>query len=186
MPSKRKHIRLWQSGLAVPFQQKRYQWGCIGVGIQFKKLEKLVRYLDKRYSHPSRHPLRTVCWSLCGLGMIFRATIFRAETKSWTYPFQVAFGPFILTALLILGWVLVIIRIPMDINTVIQIILGGHLLICWLGLGYRMHRLCAPKGDRTIEAWSWRAMVQRHKALSCEKIKVEYCGWVRKSVSDPV
>jgi hypothetical protein len=68
---------------------------------------------------------------------------------------------------------------------IIQWLLVAHLLISWLSLGYRMFRLCGSLGDRTIELWCWRTMVQRHKALRCDGVDVAYVGWFPKAASIP-
>jgi hypothetical protein len=179
-------IRLWQSGLATPFQKKSYHWGCINSEHNFRQLEMLVAKLDSKYAHPFSNPILTTKRCTGGLMMILRSTIYRAKTRSWTYPFQVAFGPLMVTILLFLTWLSIALSLDPDIRVIAQVVLFVHILTCWFGLGYRMHRLCASAGDRTIEAWCWRSMIQRHAVLAAEDIDARYVGWARKSFSDAI
>jgi len=173
-------IQLWQSVLA-PFQEGEFHRGRGKSDDNFKTLKVHVDKLDQKCRHPFSNPPQSIRWCLTGLWMIFRSTIFRSQTttyRSWTFPVPIAFGPFIVTLFLVMLWWLIADPVC-NFNThdvIIQEVLLFHLFLCWLGLGYRMFRLCG--GDRTIETWCLRTMVQRHATLQCENIQVEYLGWV--------
>jgi hypothetical protein len=186
-----KEIRLWQSALAVPFQQTDFHWGRIDSMENFTKLKEYCESADE-CAHPFFHgeyrvlrPILTLLRCIYGLWMIFRATIFRPQIRSWTFPFHIAFGPFVMTLFLLLTWALITNHLDRGTNIIIQRLFVAHLLISWLGLGYRMFRLCGSLGDRTIELWCWRTMVQRHEALRCDGVDVAYVGWFPKGASMP-
>jgi hypothetical protein len=180
-------IRLWESVLAVPFQpDTHYQWGRIKDHTHVDALSKKLKTIDSSFIHPSRHVVRNLRSSLSGLWLICRSSIYRAQTNSWTFPSQVAFGPLIVTILLVIAWAFMFNGHLQSIHPVIECGLLVHIIMCWLGLGYRMVRLSANNGDRTIETWCWRAIVQRYGALQCQQLQVEYAGWLPTRASEPV
>jgi hypothetical protein len=176
--------RLWQSALAVPFQDEEdFRWGRVETKDHFDKLRHYCGDAEQKCRHPFSKPFRSLRRSADGLWMIFRATIYRSHTRSWTFPFQVAFGPFIVTLFLALTWGFATEHVYTTPLMIIQLLLVADLFISWLGLGYRMFRLCGEVGDRTIELWCWRTMVQRHEALGLDRVRVVYVGWVPKAAS---
>jgi hypothetical protein len=172
-------VFLWQSVLAAPYQAGAgFGWGRIDRSEQFAALTEKLRSLDAEFAHPFKHIFRTTSRCLNGLGMICRATIFRSRTRSWTFPFQIAFGSLAVTALLFLAWL----SLPVADIDILQLGIVTHLMLCWMGLGYRLYRLSADEGDRTIEAWCWRAIVQRRECLDLDGIKARYFGAFPRSI----
>ncbi len=170
-------VRLWQSALAVPFQREDFKWGRVEADQHLYFLKSEVKNRVENCERPFHNIFRTLWRSGVGVFMIFRSTIFRAKTHSWTFPFQIAFGPFWVAILLFAIWGALIHNASIDRNVAIQVALVVHLFVCWLGLGYRMDRLCAMEGDRTIESWFWRTIVLRRDAFRVDEKMVIYCGW---------
>lgn len=193
---------LWQATLALPYQTKGFHWGVIESEEHFVTLRNtIINRLDgfdpnifsfrfiKFFRSQKRVRLLIVkIWRylrrcIFGLKDIVVAPVFRASTQSWTYPFQVGFGPLMLTLFLIVAWAIPAWESGIGVHTLLQTALVMQLVISWCGLGYRMYRLTDDKGDRTIQAWCWKMIYSRYKALKCRDIQASYVGWMPGHVS---
>jgi hypothetical protein len=137
----------------------------------------------------------TICqhlWrSLCGLWMIIRAPRRRVETKSWTYPFNVAFALFFPSVFLVLVWSEIIVQhLPWSsissgsgnggvgsmtyVGLSVSTIAIAYLVWCWLGMGHRMFRLCDAAGDRTVSFYTKYFQIRRRLDLQMHHIEVSY------------
>jgi len=212
--SRGEELRLWQSVLAAPFQERQgaFDWGHVQSEADFHVLEAIVKELDKR-QRPFWYFPWTIIYCARGFWMIARATVFRSQTRSWTFPFQVAFGPFVTSLFLVIAWLLIVTASTQKLpppwlwlpfvgrrlslgavvifghvlyldspNLLLQIAMIVGLVVSWLGLFYRLFRLCAENGDRTIEAWCWRAMAARRRALGQRNIVVHFVGLIPSRV----
>ncbi len=168
-------MHLWESVVASIYKSQN-TFEDLNFPADKEKVDSLIASVKNNCSEP---PWRAKKKAWAGIVMMSRATIHRAKTYSWTFPFQVAFAPFASTIILLGIWFGLIIvaacwSLQFGLNLAVQTGLVLYLLASWLGLGYRLYRLCDDDGDRTIEAYCLDSMATRHAALKKRDITVTY------------
>jgi hypothetical protein len=130
--------------------------------------------------------------SCAGIWMIIRSPLRRVKTNSWTYPYNIGFVLFFPSVFLLIIWLeVVLLNLPWFATSsstpgqaavtpltraevIINVIAIAYLLRGWLGMGYRMFRLCDDEGDRTIAFYNKDFQVRRWLALKARNINVTY------------
>jgi hypothetical protein len=139
--------------------------------------------------------------SIIGAYMAFRAPINKVQTQSWTYPYFVAFGTFVILAGLMASLMAIIIvsvsgdtllvqghLMAVKYQVMIQCLFALYLSVCWLGMFNRLYRVCAPDGDRTVLYYFYSFALARQKALKRYGIPYDWPGMpmlpARRATSD--
>jgi hypothetical protein len=178
-----KSVHLWESVVGFIYAGQK-DFIAINLSEAMPAISRRLKRVKHNCDYPSRDWRATSRKIALGMGMMLRATIFRAKTLSWTYAFQVAFAPFATTIILLGIWIAVLLgRIGSPyfvINLGIQITLVSYLFASWCGLAYRLYRLCGNDGDRTIEAYCLHFMKSRYLALAKRDISVTYISYPLK------
>ena len=147
-------------------------------------LGKAVDDCEARCEDPLERWRATVAACAIGFWMLFRGAIYRYPTRSWTYIAQVGFGPFAFSTACALiaamtlyrdtrfgfGW-------PIDWKLTFAYAALTYLAAAWIGIFYRVFRLCAARGDRTIEHYANRFTILRALALQRRRIEAVYLAW---------
>jgi hypothetical protein len=160
-------IYLWEAILAYVYNENEAD---IPDDVMDEYKERLAKQkkLFETYKSVFKFPGTLSKRILLGFWMMFRSTILKRPTKSWTYPYQIAFGLAITSSFTLFIWAhfmtAVSAQVPMP-DMLVQDSMFAHIIICWCGLSHRLFRLCGDDGDRTIEAYTVKFMEARYVIL---------------------